>query len=72
MRKRRRYSIIYWPWYLRWTLGVVLVVGLVTPIGVCCVLWSAIRAGFSELLESEVWRMMASCAGAVVFGDRDK
>ncbi len=69
--RRKRYIIIYWPWYLRWSIGVLLFV-IVAAVGVLVAVYEGLRAGLIAAWESDVWRMIVCMGAAVALGDPDK
>lgn len=71
MKTRYKHLVVNWPWCLRWTLGAVILLGVIVPGAVFWELGVAIRDAALSYHRSEAWRFIAAAFTAIVIGDRD-
>ncbi len=60
-----------WPWFMRWTLGLILLAIVIIPICTICAVFEALLGGFSAFAESRAWQTIGAGIGAIVFGGKE-
>lgn len=74
MKRRTPYALIYWPNWLRWSLGPVAFAGVLLPLAICGFIWDLVKAAIQfvddEIIHSEWWGLVGGMVYIIVFGDK--
>ena len=69
MSRPRPSPIIQWPCYLRWTLGLPIIVLFVIPLCITGAIWQGLHDGYLACRHSEAWGLIRAIVVGVWRGE---